>query len=286
MALSSGVGDGTVVLTKCDLHAWDQLLRHAPEYVPTIDRDPVVLPVLPDYQTEMWTTLLDLERLGRPWVLVGGQMTLLHCLENGVSPSRSTDDADVVVGVWTRRDALRRTSAFLQDHAFVEDQTNDGYGYRFRRGRTVIDVLVPEGLERQRDYPRTTAGHPGFAARGGNQALIRAERVPVVVAGSSGYLRRPNLLGSIVVKPPCFRCRQSGCRPARNGHCDPGRNRPQRPSCHVASCDLRRSQTGPTVLKGCQPDSPLFPQRRRSDGCLRTPLATRPRHLVRSGSSP
>lgn len=204
LALSSVVGDGTVVLTKSDLHAWDQLLRHAPEYVPTIDRDPVVLPVLPDYQTAMWTTLLDLERLGRPWVLVGGQMTLLHCLENGVSPSRSTDDADVVVGVWTRRDALRWTSAFLKDRAFVEDQTNDGYGYRFRRGRTVIDVLVPEGLERQRDYPRTTAGRPGFAAKGGNQALIRAERVPVVVAGSSGYLRRPNLLGAIVVKANAF----------------------------------------------------------------------------------
>jgi hypothetical protein len=153
----------------------------------------------------MWLTLLDLEALDQPWVLVGGQMAMLHCLENGVALTRATDDGDVVVGVWTRRDALHKTSRFLRDQGFEEVKTEDGYGYRFKRGeRTVIDVLLPEGLDRQRDYPMTVSGRPGFSTEGGNQALARAERVPVVVEDHSGYIRRPTLLGSIVAKANAY----------------------------------------------------------------------------------
>ena len=43
------------------------------------------------------------------------------------------------------------------------------------RGRTVIDVMIPEGLDRQRTYPKT-------------------------VGGRIGYVRRPTLLGALVVK--------------------------------------------------------------------------------------
>jgi hypothetical protein len=199
------VRDESLTITLSDLAAWDEMLRYTPEHINTLDRDPVILPPLPKHQTEMWQTLLEFEDLGPSWVLVGGQMTMLHCLENGLTLTRPTDDGDVVVGVWTRRDALHETSRFLRDRGYDEVPTSDGYGYRFKRGEsTVIDVLLPEGLGRQRAHPTTTSGRRGFSTEGGNQALARAERVPVVVEDRSGFVRRPNLLGSIVAKAHAF----------------------------------------------------------------------------------
>lgn len=135
-----------------------------------------------------------------PWVLVGGQMVTLHLVENGVTTHRATDDGDMVVGVWTRRDASIATAHFLRERDFAEVETTDGYGYRFERDKTVIDVMIPEGLDRQRAYPKTATGRPGLSAAGGNQALARAERVPITVDDVSGYVRRLTLLGAIVVK--------------------------------------------------------------------------------------
>ncbi len=60
--------------------------------------------------------------------------------------------------------------------------------------------MIPEGLDRQRTYPKTVSGRPGLAVDGGNQALTRAERLPVNLGGRIGYVRRPTLLGALVVK--------------------------------------------------------------------------------------
>jgi hypothetical protein len=190
-----------VTLTNGDVATWERMLRHTPEQVPSIDREPVVFPILPAHQTQMWQTMIDLDNLECPWVLIGGQMTMLHCLEHGVPLTRATDDGDVVVGVWTRRDALAEATRFLRERGFEEVRTSDGYGYRYQRGeKTVIDVMLPEGLHRQREYPATASGRPGFPADGGNQALARAERLPVTVDDITGYVRRPTILGSIVAK--------------------------------------------------------------------------------------
>jgi len=188
-------------VTQSDLAAWDRLLRSTPEKVPTIQREPLVLPEMPEHQEAMWATLLDFEETDPPpWVLVGGQMTALHLAEHGVTVHRPTDDGDMVVGVWTRRDALRSTATYLTGAGFTESSTSDGYGYRFVRGKTTIDVMIPEGLDRQRRYPTTASGRPGLQADGGNQALTRAERLPMRVNDRMGYVRRPTLLGSVVAK--------------------------------------------------------------------------------------
>ncbi|MGB5113375.1 MAG: hypothetical protein WBO08_17860 [Mycobacterium sp.] len=193
-------GDASTI-TLGDLRAWDTILRATPEKVPTVEREPVVLTPMPEHQAAMWLTLLDFEETDPPpWVLVGGQMTALHLAEHGVTEHRPTDDGDMVVGVWTRRDALRSTAIYLTDNDFTESPTEDGFGYRFTRGRTVIDVMIPEGLDRQQRYPTTSTGRRGLSAGGGNQALTRAERVPVNVGGRVGYVRRPNLLGALVAK--------------------------------------------------------------------------------------
>lgn len=201
VTLRACADDGTLEIGPHAIAAWTTVLRNLPEHVPTLTREPVVFPKLPDHQRDMWSVLLDLDALGQPWVLVGGQMTLLHCLENGVAPQRATDDGDVMVGVWTRREALRRTSRFLSDRGFSEKKTGDGYGYRYRRDDDVaIDLLLPEGLDRQKTYPTTTSGRPGFGAEGGNQALARSQRVPVDVDGKVGWVRRPDLLGALIAK--------------------------------------------------------------------------------------
>lgn len=188
-------------MTQSDLRAWDLLLRTMTEKVPTVEREPVHLPPMPAHQSALWTTLIDLDAdESLPWVLVGGQMVTLHLIENDVTAYRPTDDGDMVVGVWTRRNALSTTTNFLLGRDFTEVKTSDGYGYRYKRDQTVIDVMIPEGLDRQRSYPKTTAGRPGLSAPGGNQALARAERVPVTVEAVSGYVPRPTLLGAIVVK--------------------------------------------------------------------------------------
>ncbi|MEB3069558.1 hypothetical protein [[Mycobacterium] vasticus] len=177
------------------------MLRSTPEKVPTIERDPVVLPPMPEHQEAMWATLMDFEETDPPpWVLVGGQMSTLHLVEHSITTHRPTDDGDVVVGVWTRRDALNSATAYLMDNGFTESLTSDGYGYRLVRGKTTIDVMVPEGLDRQQRYPKTSSGRPGLQADGANQALTRAERVPVNLIGRVGYIRRPSLLGALVAK--------------------------------------------------------------------------------------
>jgi hypothetical protein len=184
-ALDSLSAGGVLDVSRSDLHAWDFLLRSLSARIPMVSREPVRLPLMPVHQSALWTTLVDLDaNESLPWVLVGGQMVTLHLLENDVTAYRPTDDGDVVVGVWTRRNALTTTAQFLRDRGFTELQTSDGYGYRYTRDKTVIDVMIPEGLDRQRSYPKTTTGRPGLSAPGGNQALARAERVPITVAMS------------------------------------------------------------------------------------------------------
>lgn len=188
-------------LSHAELRAWDQILRSVPEKIPTLEQAPVELAPMPAHQQEMWATLLDFEESDPPpRVLVGGQMTALHLAENGITAHRATDDGDMVVGVWTRRDALRSTTVYLVDSGFTESRTGDGYGYRFVRGATTIDVMVPEGLERQSRYPTTSLGRPGLAAAGSNQALTRAERLPISLDGRTGFVRRPTVLGGLVSK--------------------------------------------------------------------------------------
>jgi hypothetical protein len=169
--------------------------------IETLQREPVRLPTLGAAQEAAWHVLLDLDELhDEPWVLVGGQMTMIHGLEYGIDSYRTTDDGDVVLGVWTRRDALKTTSRFLQVRGFQEVETHDRFGYRYARGDTMMDLLLPEGLERQRKQPITATGRPGLAIEGGNQALLRAQRLPVRIGARVGYVRRPSILGALLVK--------------------------------------------------------------------------------------
>jgi hypothetical protein len=88
----------------------------------------------------------------------------------------------------------------LTERGFTEDVTGDGYGYRYRRDTASIDLLLPEDFGRQQRIPTTTTGRRGVEMPGGNQALIRSERLPVRLGDRTGMVRRPNLLGALVAK--------------------------------------------------------------------------------------
>ena len=60
----------------------------------------VVLTGLTDRQQQSWLGLLDVAaNFPTGWSLVGGQMVQLYCQERGFSPSRPTNDGDVVLDV-------------------------------------------------------------------------------------------------------------------------------------------------------------------------------------------
>ncbi|MCA1712781.1 MAG: hypothetical protein LC789_14540 [Actinobacteria bacterium] len=146
--------------------AWQHLIRHYPEPIRTLDRPPLVLPVMDGPQEAAWHALMDFDdELDESWVLVGGQMTMIHCLENGVPGYRATDDGDVVLGVWTRRDALATAARLLVDRDFAQADTADGFAYRYTRGATKIDLMLPDNLERQHNSPGSWAASRACRSR-------------------------------------------------------------------------------------------------------------------------
>jgi hypothetical protein len=162
---------------------------------------PVVIPALDERAEAVWHALVALDdALAAPWCLIGGQMVVLHCLERDVAPPRPTEDGDVVVDVFARRAGLRLATQVLAGLGFSEETDSRGYGYRWTRGGAHVDVLVPERANAQRQPPRTQRGSRTVETPAAQQAIARAERVGVEVAGVTGYVARPSLLGAIVLK--------------------------------------------------------------------------------------
>lgn len=155
-----------------------------------------------DFEAEGWLTLLDLfDAMPRDWALVGGQMVHLHCWQRGVTPPRVTTDADVILDVRLRKSALATATAFLRDRGFDEDgRSPTEVAHRWKRGRVSIDVLLPEGIGERVAQARTVTGGRTVQVPGGTQALARSQRVEVEIAGRTGYIIRPSLLGALVGK--------------------------------------------------------------------------------------
>jgi hypothetical protein len=73
----------------------------------------------------------------------------------------------------------------------------DGYDHRYQRERLVVDVLAPDGIK---PPARLGAGRKAVGVPGGSQALSRSETVTVTVRDRSFQLRRPTLLGAVLIK--------------------------------------------------------------------------------------
>ncbi len=163
--------------------------------------DPIVMPAMSQAQTDGWHTLFDLaQRIPNGWTLVGGQMVHLHCTERGASPIRPTEDADTVLDVRAMPDLLSTFTQALLDLGFTPHTSGEGLQHRWTRERTQVDVLLPDGISEQVAARIGAGGAPTLSTPGGTQALHRSASVSVTVAGRTGEVRRPNLVGAMVMK--------------------------------------------------------------------------------------
>ncbi|WCB92446.1 hypothetical protein DSM104299_01142 [Baekduia alba] len=130
------------------------------------------------------------------WILIGGLMVQLHALERGARDVRVTADIDVL-GQARPPGALDAIDEALLAEGFeVAGPDVDGYAHRYRRAGLVVDVLSPDGIR----PPASIGGLKAVGVPGGTQALARAESVTVSVGGREFSLRRPTLLGAILIK--------------------------------------------------------------------------------------
>lgn len=152
-------------------------------------------------QAASWAGLMDLhENLDDGWTLVGGQLVHLLCAERGSSPERPTDDIDAVVDVRAAQSMLETFTQLLLDLGFAPDTSGGGLQHRWRRGEAQVDVLLPDGVGERAASRPGAGGAPTLPTPGGTQALARSESVAVVVDDRVGVVRRPNLVGALVMK--------------------------------------------------------------------------------------
>jgi hypothetical protein len=137
------------------------------------------------------------------WALVGGQMVLLHLLERAAPVLRFSNDADVVVDIRARPRVLEPLVQIVESAGLEPLVSPDEVLHRWRSASGVIvDIMVPEGLK----TPPKVHKYNTMMAPGGTQALRRSVPVRVVSAdGTSGVVRRPSILGSILMKADAWR---------------------------------------------------------------------------------
>jgi len=154
-------------------------------------------------EQRVWHRLLDLAEVEARWVLIGARMVELHALEHGRRLGRASPDGDALGDALARDpNPVRHIAAILLDWGFeVQRASVLGTGHAFVQGDVEIDVLAPESLGRRSVHARTTVPplHT-VEVPGGRQALDRAETVEIDVGGRQGRIRRPNLLGAILIK--------------------------------------------------------------------------------------
>jgi hypothetical protein len=210
---------------------------------------PVEVPMLNEKQEAGWHALLDLyEAHPTGWTLVGGQMVHLWCANRGSWPTRPTDDADTVLDVREMPDALLAITTTLKEAGFAPDGTTpNGHQHRWVRGKATIDVLIPRFLGEIASKRTGASGGTTIETPGAQKALGRTDVQQVVVAGRSGYVRRPSLLGALCAKAA-----------ARTVMLDRDRDR------HLIDFAVLSTLIRPTDLRGEPPLDKLEHQRLRS----------------------
>jgi hypothetical protein len=132
------------------------------------------------------------------WTLVGGLMVQLLAYEAGETGVRATTDIDIL-GDARRRASVEKIARALADDGFVLEPPSptDGVSHRWCRGGLIVDLLAPDGLRRD---PPMIGGVRTVQIPGGSQALARTETVEVVIGVAIAQVRRPTLLGALLIK--------------------------------------------------------------------------------------
>lgn len=190
--------------TATSLHTAGELLRSGSPRYPQMPGT-LTLPALDPVLTETFAVLQTLDASPHPWTVVGGLMVMTHCLRHGVPFTRATGDADIAVGVFTHRRALRELTRDMTQLGFADitpgSMTGENLSYRWSRDPVLIDLLVPERVNDQRSVPHTASRRPAVELPGVQQALARTQRLTIELhAGPTGPIRVPDLLGALTIK--------------------------------------------------------------------------------------
>jgi hypothetical protein len=123
-------------------------------------------------------------------------MVQLHPLEHGSGDVRPTLDIDVL-GQGRPPGAIPAIDKALRADGFTAVEPDaEGYAFRYERDGVVVDLLAPDGIK----PPPKFGGLKAIGIPGGSQALQRSGPVTVIVDQVRFVLRRPNLVGAILIK--------------------------------------------------------------------------------------
>jgi len=169
-----------------------------PEPFPAIHRSPVDGEQVSEH---LWPFLgLLADRFPGGWVLVGGQMVLLHGMEHGQLPRRETKDADALVDVRIApKGTVKFAAALIEMGLELEGINTDGVGHHFVGQGLSIDVLAPDHLG-ARATLTTIAPARTVQVPGGTRFLDAPRRCPVAVDGQVHLIPRPELAAAIIGK--------------------------------------------------------------------------------------
>ena len=162
----------------------------------------IELPPLAGPLDTLWDLVLDLagQLPPRGWVLVGGQMVMLHGLPPGRVAMRASQDVDVLADLLSDEAGLVRCVRAVRDLDLEPQPDAAGKVYRFVRARDQAraDVLAPDHTPPRRRL--RTVGGDTIRIEGGTQALQRAMPVRVGKGGRTASVPVPDLLGALVLK--------------------------------------------------------------------------------------
>jgi hypothetical protein len=165
-------------------------------------REIVVDAVDPDTMA-LWETVARLSRSFEErklsWCLVGGMMVALFAMDSNQT-TRPTTDIDILGNARSRPSATKGVAGVLRDLGATGPKVGgfDGErGFRFEVDGHDVDVLAPDGLK---GPAMIDAQFETIQIPGGTQALQRTESVTVILDGVGTLVRRPTLLGAILLK--------------------------------------------------------------------------------------
>jgi len=155
----------------------------------------------------LWRTVAKLAAaLGddREWCLVGGLMVALFAIEGG-QRQRATNDIDILADARARPSGTVWAAGVLHDEGATVRQGEMGadMGFRFDLDGQIVDVLAPDGLGGA--GAKTAAKLKTIQIPGGTQALTRTEVVDLVIDGDIVAVRRPTLIGALLLKARAVR---------------------------------------------------------------------------------